>query len=141
MAAAAAAPAVSPTRRSNGTRRRGGHLREVRPQGGKMRKTMPRDKQLESMRLEYALCRVGSASHSFDPDDYTTYPAPGGGWCLEWACPVCGLEIVKEYDIDGFRVGRRNKYPKGYLMQEGGRLSADERAGLFMNVIVGRARR
>lgn len=110
-------------------------LQVVRGQGGKARKATPRSRQLANMPSDQIICRVLVSNHSIDPNSYEMYAAPGGGTVTVFSCAVCGTEITKYRDRHGF-LERNNgyKYPKGYEMEEGGRLSADEKAGQFLRL-------
>jgi len=109
-------------------------LKVVRGQGSSKPAPISRSRQLSTMDAGDILCRVGVGNHSISPDHYEVNAEPGGGWSLTFTCSSCGTEITKLRDRHGFRDGNRYNHRKGYLMEQGGRLSDREKADLFMRL-------
>lgn len=109
--------------------------REIRGQGTR-RVKRDRAEQLNDYPAAMAMCRITNR-HAIDPNDWPKQHEVPSGWVMYWTCPLCELEITVWYDHDGFRDPDRRpsrKYPKGYLMEEGGKLRADEKADMFMKL-------
>lgn len=94
--------------------------------------TVSRKAQLATLPTNYVTCRVVVGNHSPDSDP-RVMSAPGGGYEIVFTCRFCGTEIVKHRDRHGFVTGGRvYKYPDGYLLEEGGAMTASEKARLFV---------
>jgi hypothetical protein len=110
-------------------------LQVVRGQGRSAKPApVPRSRQLATMDARDILCRVGVGNHSIDPNAYVVNAEPGGGWSITYTCAVCETEITKRRDRHGFRDGNSYSHRKGYLMEQGGRLTDREKADLFMRL-------
>lgn len=114
-------------------------LQVVRGQGRSTEKPKKsRREQLANMPGDQIICRVVRSNHSINPDDYHVEAVAGGGWATIFTCAVCGTEITQYRDRHGFREPTAYKRPKGYLMEEGGALTAREKADLFTRWAGGR---
>lgn len=102
----------------------------------------PRRKQLANMPEEQMWCRVLNRHRPREGSTPRIYPGTQGGWSVEFIC-VCGTEVTMHKDRHGFRSrDRATSYvrPAGYLMEEGGRLTEQENAALFLRLAAGRER-
>lgn len=79
-----------------------------------------------SVPIEFAMCRT--YQHAWD---YTTVKKDGRNFIQGLACLRCGtIRYMKIDSRTGERKGNRYDYPDKYVMEEGGALTARERAAL-----------
>lgn len=95
-------------------------------------KTSRKD-QLNEMPSSFVMCRVIVGTHVPAHGYPVISRTPGGGYEQMFVCENCGAEVRNYRDRHGFRTGgRKYKYEPGYLIQEGGALTASEKADLFV---------
>lgn len=99
---------------------------------------MNRRNQLAQMPHGDVVCRVLNGHHTPNGEP-EVFNAPGGGYEMVFTCIYCGTEISKFRDRHGFLTGRRKYTPRStedggtpYVMQEGGKLTKEEKARLFL---------
>lgn len=91
--------------------------------------TAEQKKKHRSVPVEYAMCRT--FQHAWD---YTTVKKDGRDLIQGLVCLRCGT--VRKMRIDGRtgeRLGNAYDYPEHYTFDEGGPLTADERASLRLS--------
>lgn len=104
----------------------------------RMAKPIRRNDQLASMPGSYINCRVVIGNHVPAAGYPVINRTRDGGYETMFVCDNCGTEVRKYRDRHGFVTGKRGyKYESGYLIAEGGRLTASEKSALFLGMATG----